>query len=73
MVRKELTSEIILKGKIVKYADCTRVIENEVTVVADLLDEEETVLETNAVFLYEGEHKDSPFTLTQEEIDEIKS
>jgi len=73
MVRKELTKEMILKGQFVKYADCTRLIEDTKTVVCNLLTESEETLETEAVFIYSGTKKDSPFTLTTAEINQLKN
>jgi hypothetical protein len=63
---------MILKGEVVKYADCKSVDEVQKVVICDLLDEGDAQLEENAYFFYTGTAKDSPFTLTQANIDKIK-
>lgn len=73
IVRKELTRVITLKGEVIKYADCIRLIEETKTVICNLLSEQEVILEDNAYFCYEGEGKNVPFTLTKADIENIKS
>ena len=73
MLRKQLEKELILKGEKVFYADCNRVVEDSKAVVCNLLNEQEVILETDAVFIYSGTKKDIPFTLTTSEINQLKS
>ena len=71
MITKPLTSDLYLKGIKVGYADCTRLIPEMDTVVCNLIsdDESQETIETDAVFFYQGDRKDAPFTLTEREIE----